>query len=417
MENLTARMQLFRDLVACAHKIYFSEFNMKFEPICSTAPFVNGIYLFLAIDDMASIEYMEKLAVDRQLDKNMPNQHRPVICTNSLGMMWITNFEFENQTPVKIHVMGPVFTDEYSLPNVKNRLESLNLSLSLKQQFIHFIQELPIVPLIRMYEYGLMLHRCLTDEVLTISELMYSSQNNTPLIEWPNPENNAHGIYAAEIALLKMVKEGNLQYQKESERLSSFGSVGKLIGGNPLRQAKNAVIIFTALCARAAIAGGLSPDTAYMLSDQYIYNVEGSTNLDAISELSHTMMEDYIRRVHRLKNSNKISPQIQSVCDRLSIHPEEKLDIHMLAKQFGYSDYYLTKKFKSETGITIKEFLLDKRIERSKLLLLDSGLTIAEIADSLHFNSQSYFGRLFRNAVGVSATEYRNKHGLLEIIK
>ena len=49
------------------------------------------------------------------------------------------------------------------------------------------------------------------------------------------------------------------------------------------------------------------------------------------------------------------------------------------------------------------------RIERAKLLLPATGLSLQEIADRLHFCSRSYFGKVFHEVVGCSPLEYRQK--------
>ena len=114
-------------------------------------------------------------------------------------------------------------------------------------------------------------------------------------------------------------------------------------------------------------------------------------------------------RVHRVKCKSSVSSQIQSVCDRISIHPEADIDIHALACELGYADYYFSKKFKLETGITIKEFIKRQKIERAKTLLKNQTLSIQEIADKLGFHSQNYFGKQFKLFVGMTPTEYRNR--------
>ena len=84
-------------------------------------------------------------------------------------------------------------------------------------------------------------------------------------------------------------------------------------------------------------------------------------------------------------------------------------DIHVFAESLGYSDYYFTRKFKQETGISIKEYVLQQKMELAKHLLIDTSLSIAAISDQLNICSQSYFGDLFRKHVGTSPLEFREK--------
>lgn len=70
---------------------------------------------------------------------------------------------------------------------------------------------------------------------------------------------------------------------------SSFGvsSGVPLQSSNPLRQSKTSVIVFTSLCARAAIEGGLSPEQAYSLGDSYIQSIESAKTISEISAISN----------------------------------------------------------------------------------------------------------------------------------
>ena len=92
-----------------------------------------------------------------------------------------------------------------------------------------------------------------------------------------------------------------------------------------------------------------------------------------------------------------MSKQIQDCCAYIELHAEEEIPIDQLAKRFGYAEYYLTKKFKREMHTSLTNYIKYVRIERAKLLLTTTGL------------SRSYFGRVFREVVGCSPLEYRQK--------
>ena len=407
-------LQTFRNLISCVHNIDFSEFDMDMNPGYSTAANPVNVFLMLSIDALNTLDEMGTLG-QRLLSSSNNNDSSyrgPVTGTNSLGMMWVSEIEMADERPFKIHVMGPVFTDDFSLDLIRNRMDKLQISVSMKQQFLSFIEALPVIPIMQMTEYGIMQHYALTGERLQIHD-MQRDLKIPPLPFLPEndaaePPDHPHGTYTAEKKLLDMVREGNIHYKEQLNQLAFTGKVGKMSNGDLMRQAKNTIVSFTTLCSRAAIEGGLSPQTAFLLSDRYIQQAEEATRLSQLTEISHSMLETYIYQVHRIKSS-QISPQIQQVCSQLHLHPEEKLDIHALADSFGYSDYYFTRKFKQETGVSIKEYLLQQKIELAKHLLIDTTLSIAQISDRLNICSQSYFGDLFRKRTGLSPLEFREK--------
>lgn len=78
----------------------------------------------------------------------------------------------------------------------------------------------------------------------------------------------------------------------------------------------------------------------------------------------------------------------------------------------GYSSDYLCRVFKKYTNYTVNEYIVKCRLEASKKLLLNSNLSIKEVADRAGFNSQAYFSRIFKQKNGVTPLEYKNGYVL-----
>ena len=58
--------------------------------------------------------------------------------------------------------------------------------------------------------------------------------------------------------------------------------------------------------------------------------------------------------------------------------------------------------------ITVKEYLMQKKIQMAAKLLEDSSMTVTEIGEHLSFASLHSFGIAFKRHMGVSPREYRN---------
>ena len=85
--------------------------------------------------------------------------------------------------------------------------------------------------------------------------------------------------------------------------------------------------------------------------------------------------------------------------------------IHALAEKYGYTPYYFSKKFKQEVGMSLRDFAAEKKVERAKILLTRSKMSISDVSEALGFNSQSYFGSVFRKLCGMTPSEYQLNHG------
>ena len=272
------------------------------------------------------------------------------------------------------------------------------------------MRKLPIISLNRIFEYAVMLHFCVTGEKITISDLRYyeNTQQSAGLyIQREMPD--AHGTYEGEQEMLRMVREGDLNYQAHMDKLSVTGHLGKLSNGNPLRQMKNTVLVCITLFSRAAIEGGLTPEVSYTLTDYYFQSVEACSAITDLVEIAHTMQADFIGRVHRCRTGN-LSRPIRDCCEYISLHLEDKLTLAALAQQTGYTENYLSKKFKREMNLTPIEYIRKELLERAALLLGTTHENVQDISERLQFCSQSYFADHFRRLFGCSPTEYRQQN-------
>lgn len=78
------------------------------------------------------------------------------------------------------------------------------------------------------------------------------------------------------------------------------------------------------------------------------------------------------------------------------------------AEQLEITTKHLGRTIKAQTGFTASEWLDRMVILEAKVLLKSSSMSIQQIAEELNFPSQSFFGKYFKNIVGVSPKEFRN---------
>lgn len=80
-----------------------------------------------------------------------------------------------------------------------------------------------------------------------------------------------------------------------------------------------------------------------------------------------------------------------------------------IANQLNMTPRYLSDALKMETGKTALENIHSYQIDKAKNLLLGSDASIATVAYQLGFEYPQYFSRLFKNKVGLTPTQYRNR--------
>jgi two-component system, response regulator YesN len=86
----------------------------------------------------------------------------------------------------------------------------------------------------------------------------------------------------------------------------------------------------------------------------------------------------------------------------------EQVSLSALAGQVGMSKYRLSHRFREEIGMTFRDYLLRVRIERAKVLLADSHVSISEVAQNVGFGDLPHFDKVFKRYAGITPTAYRS---------
>lgn len=95
------------------------------------------------------------------------------------------------------------------------------------------------------------------------------------------------------------------------------------------------------------------------------------------------------------------------VLSYIETHLDQDIGLAELASSVSLSAHYFTAAFKSTFGMPPYRYLLRRRVDRAKELLLAAELPAAKIAEKVGFSSQSQFTTNFRKIVGTTPTRYR----------
>ena len=388
-------------MIVCGHELYYAVFDASLALLDSNCPFSRWLPALLGSGEDA-----------RAQAARYADSRTPVILSTGGGLLWVVDYEREAAGALRAyHILGPVFLEDVPSHTVDAYLSSLGISGGEKRVLAGQLAVLPIFPINHFESYGLMLHYCLTGEKAESSIFAFADRQS-PGEKPDDPEIDLHhGTWAMEQELLRLIEEGDPDYMQHAARLVGKGQMAHLGGGDTLRHVKNSVIIYTALCARAAVRGGLAPEIAYSLSDRYIIQVEKSGSFEQIAQINASMQDAFVTRVHDVRES-ACPPLVQSACYYLDSHLGEKISVPALAEKMGYSATYLTRVFKRQTGMTVNEYVRAQRIRQAKEALREGQESVQSISHRLGFGSHSYFTAQFKEATGMTPIEYRLKNGV-----
>lgn len=124
---------------------------------------------------------------------------------------------------------------------------------------------------------------------------------------------------------------------------------------------------------------------------------------------------DYIKRMEELERLHPAAPAKGDLVTQLLYYlklnyENQELCLQMAAEQFFASPSYLSRSIKQKTGMGFSDYLNSLRLGEARRLLVERpDLSMNEISRQTGFSSQHYFCRVFKNAEGISPSDYRNE--------
>lgn len=208
------------------------------------------------------------------------------------------------------------------------------------------------------------------------------------------------------------VREGDLEYVRRNCEEHAFENPEGMgiLSSNPITNLKYHYCITAALLARHCIEGGMEIEMAYRLSDLYIAKLDFCKDVKSIVEWHDKMVLDFTSKMHIQKIHQATSSSIKEAIDYIYKHVTEPISLNDIAKAVALSPCYLSRLFAKEAGISVKDYILEMKIEKAQNMLKYSEATSAEIAQFLSFSSQSHFIATFRRITGTTPKKYKNAY-------
>lgn len=100
---------------------------------------------------------------------------------------------------------------------------------------------------------------------------------------------------------------------------------------------------------------------------------------------------------------------VDSAINYIAYHKSAKLTVAEVAEHVCLSRAYISKIFLEKTGMTIKQYILDRAMSSARMLLQNRRLSVGEIASILGYENTAEFTKAFRRYSGTSPSAYRQK--------
>jgi len=210
--------------------------------------------------------------------------------------------------------------------------------------------------------------------------------------------------------LLLAISRGD---KKDSQRL-----LNEILGfiffssGQDAPVVKARVLELVVLLSRAALEGGADMERIFGLNFTYLNQIGRMRSVDDIAQWLSRIMVRFTDLVFTLKDV-KHAEVMQKALKYVNAHYTEEITLDEVAASVFLSPTYFSKLFSEEMGCRFTAFLNNVRIEKSKLLLKGTDISLVDIAGLVGYEDQSYFTKVFKRVTGASPGKYRESGGRL----
>ena len=141
------------------------------------------------------------------------------------------------------------------------------------------------------------------------------------------------------------------------------------------------------------------------VKEQYTPSILSYFTTTILCELHAQMNPVQINSISHKKSQKQI---YYDIIDYVKQNITKPLKIYDIASHFNYNESYLSHFFTSVAGISLKQLILNLKVDAANILLVDTNKTINEIADELSFSSAQHFVKVYKSKTGLTPTAYRN---------
>ena len=142
----------------------------------------------------------------------------------------------------------------------------------------------------------------------------------------------------------------------------------------------------------------------------YLTEVLRKASASVKERRQHQTLEDYGKLYIRNMSppqQNSSADIVSAVTDYIDAHLRDDLNVTVLARMAYVSPDHLTRVFKKKKGLTVSDYIKQRRMIVAKHLLADQRMTITMVADMVGYSNYSYFIEQFKKFTGMTPKAYQ----------
>lgn len=130
------------------------------------------------------------------------------------------------------------------------------------------------------------------------------------------------------------------------------------------------------------------------------------------SRMLNLLTEQIIIKLKRGFNelAKQSDDKIEYIVNFIKLNCMKNIKVNLIADSFGFNYDYFRRMFKEKMGVSIKDYIIQEKLNYSIDLLKNSDLSISEIASRSGFASPSHFGMVFKKYLNKNPKDYLREY-------
>lgn len=143
---------------------------------------------------------------------------------------------------------------------------------------------------------------------------------------------------------------------------------------------------------------------------QYISNMDQVSNLVELKQLTKNAFAAVCDRLFEVRKRSSVEVYKRAM-NYVNENYNKDITLGDIARYVHVSPHHLSRGFKGYSGMNLSQYIAEKRIDKAKRLLLTTDANVGEIGKKVGYGDPNYFGRVFKNFVGLSPSKFRSDLG------
>lgn len=123
--------------------------------------------------------------------------------------------------------------------------------------------------------------------------------------------------------------------------------------------------------------------------------------------LSEISAQCYTLNKYERNDNNQL---FSDIVDYINWHICENLKVNDIAEYFGYNEKYLTTLFRKWSNTSIKQFIMQAKMDHAKAELTDTNHSISQIGYNIGYSDPHNFTNAFKKVTGLTPSDYRDSY-------